>query len=69
MKKPEDWSILKYMAEDAQFEPYYERFEYFKRLLGDEGVIFTFVGWPIPFYHSPYTRLFNRLGRCYSALC
>jgi len=52
VKKLEDWEVVKYMAEDTQYEPYYDRFEYFKRLVGEEGVIFTFVG-----YHSPYTKL------------
>jgi hypothetical protein len=52
VKTLEDWKVVKYMAEDTQYEPFYERFDYFKRLLGDEGVIFTFVG-----YHSPYTKL------------
>jgi len=52
VKKLEDWDVVKYMAEDTQYEPYYDRFDYFKKLLGDEGVIFTFVG-----YHSPYTKL------------
>ncbi len=51
-KKPEDWDILAFMAEDTQYEPYYERFDYFKELIGEEGVTFTFVG-----YHSPYTKL------------
>jgi len=46
------WDAIKYMAEDTQYEPYYDRFDYYRNLLGDEGVIFTFVG-----YHSPYTKL------------
>ncbi len=52
VKKLEDWDVVKYMAEDTQYEPYYDRFNYFRRLLEDEGIIFTFVG-----YHSPYTKL------------
>jgi cellobiose-specific phosphotransferase system component IIB len=52
VKKPEDWDVLKFMAEDLEYEPCYEYIEYFKQLVGDEGIIFTFVG-----YHSPYTLL------------
>jgi hypothetical protein len=52
VKKPEDWEVLKFMAEDLEYEPCYKYIELFKQLLGDEGIIFTFVG-----YHSPYTTL------------
>jgi len=52
VKKPEDWDVLKFMAEDLEYEPCYKYIEFFKQLLGDEGIIFTFVG-----YHSPYTML------------
>jgi hypothetical protein len=52
VKKLEDWNVVKYFAENTEYEPYYDRFDYFKHLVGDEGVIFTFVG-----YHSPYTSL------------
>ncbi len=52
MKKLDDWDVIKYMIEDTRYEPYYDRFDYYRDLLGDEGVIFTFVG-----YHSPYTKL------------
>jgi hypothetical protein len=52
VKEPEDWRVLQYMAEDMEFEPFYNYFEYFKHLLGDEGVVFAYVG-----YHSPYLKL------------
>lgn len=52
VKKLKDWDVVRYMAEDTQYETYYDRFDYYRNLLGDEGVIFTFIG-----YHSPYTKL------------
>jgi hypothetical protein len=52
VKKPEDWDVLRYMAEDLEFEASYNYFQFFKNLLGDEGIVFAFVG-----YHSPYLRL------------
>ena len=52
VKKPEDWDILKYMAENTTYKLYYDRFAYFKELLGDDGIINTVVG-----YHTAYTKL------------
>ena len=51
VKKPEDYDVLTYMVEDTQYAPYYEAIEYFKRLLGDEGIVTTAIG------HSPFATM------------
>ena len=52
VNKPEDWDVLKFMAEDLRYEACYDHLEYFNQLLGNDGVTNTMVG-----FHSPYTRL------------
>lgn len=37
VKKPEDWDVLKFIAENTTYKPYYDRFAYFKELLGEDG--------------------------------
>jgi len=52
VKKPEDWDVLKFIAENTTYKPYYDRFAYFKKLLGDDGIVTSVVG-----YHTAYTKL------------
>ena len=55
VKKPEDYDVLQYIAEDTEYEPHYEAIEDFKKILGDEGIVMTFKG-DVGF-HAPYTTL------------
>jgi len=52
VKRLEDYEVLKFMAEDLEFEPCYKYIEFFKKWVGEDGLVYTFVG-----YHSPFTLL------------
>jgi hypothetical protein len=56
VKKPKDWDVLQYMAEDIQCSPYEDfenRVDYFKQVVGEDGIIDTSPA----FGHSPYQTL------------
>ncbi len=55
VKEPGDYEVLKFIAEDAEYVPYYEALVDFKGILGDEGIVVTFKG-DVGF-HAPYTTL------------
>jgi hypothetical protein len=55
VKRPEDYEVLKYIAQDTEYSPHYEAIEDFRRILGDEGIVMAFKG-DVGF-HAPYTTL------------
>ncbi len=55
VKDPEDYRVLKFMAQDAEYQPHYQAIERFKEIVGEEGIVMAFKG-DIGF-HAPYTTL------------
>jgi len=45
IKRPEDYGVVKFMIEDAIYKPCYENFSEAEKELGQDGVVFSWVGY------------------------